>query len=237
MLLLAGFDVLLARYSGQEDILIGSPIANRNRVETEDLIGFFVNMLVFRVKLSAASSFRSLLRQVRETAPEAYDHQDLPFETLVEELRPERDLSRTPFFQVLILVQTLQRELPGMGGLKLSPVDEEDGSAKFDLSLVILERENTLWTSIEYNTDLFEGATASRLLGHLGQLLATAVSDPERSWRDLPLLTEAEREQLLVGFNDTGSTSGPELCLHQLFEAQAERIARPDGAGGSRGPR
>ena len=223
MLLLAGFDVLLARYSGQEDILIGSPIANRNRVETEDLIGFFVNMLVFRVKLSAASSFRSLLRQVRETAPEAYDHQDLPFETLVEELRPERDLSRTPFFQILLLVQTLQRELPGMGGLKLSPVDEEDGSAKFDLSLVILERENTLWTSIEYNTDLFEGATASRLLGHLGQLLATAVSDPERSWRDLPLLTEAEREQLLVGFNDTGATSGPELCLHQLFEAQAER--------------
>ncbi len=223
MLLLAGFDVLLARYSGQEDILIGSPIANRNRLETEDLIGFFVNMLVFRVKLSSASSFRSLLRQVRETAPEAYDHQDLPFEALVEELRPERDLSRTPFFQILLLVQTLQRELPGMDHLKLSPVDEEDGSAKFDLSLVILERENALWTSIEYNTDLFEGATASRLLGHLGQLLAAAVSDPERGWRDLPLLTEAEREQLLVGFNDTGSTRGPELCLHQLFEAQVER--------------
>ena len=235
MLLLAGFDALLARYSGQEDVLVGSPVANRHWAETEELIGFFVNTLVFRVKLSPVASFRSLLRQVRETALEAYDHQDLPFETLVEELQPERDLSRSPFFQVLLLVQPLQRQLPGLDFLKLSPIDEEGETAKFDLSLVVLERENALWTAVEYNTDLFEGATASRLLGHLGQLLAAAAGDPERDWRDLPLLTEAEREQLLVGFNDTGSTSGPDVCLHQLFEEQVARtpertaLVAPDG--------
>jgi amino acid adenylation domain-containing protein len=224
MLLLAGFDVLLARYSGQEDVLVGSPVANRNRMETEGLIGFFVNTLVLRARLSTALSFRDLLRQVRGTALEAFDHQDLPFETLVEELRPERDLSRSPFFQVLFSLQTLRGELPGLERLRLSQADEEIGSAKFDLSLFVSDEDTTLSATVEYNTDLFAAATAGRLLCHLERLLAAAVSDPERGWRDLPLLTAGEREQLLVGFNDTGVTSGPELCLHQLFEAQAARI-------------
>jgi amino acid adenylation domain-containing protein len=224
MLLLAGFDVLLARYSGQDDILVGSPVANRNRMETEGLIGFFVNTLVLRARLSTAPSFRDLLRQVRETALEAFDHQDLPFETLVEELRPERDLSRSPFFQVLFSLQTLRGELPGLECLKLSLADEEIGSAKFDLSLFVTNEDTALTATVEYNTDLFAAATAGRLLGHLERLLAAAVSDPERGWRDLPLLTAGEREQLLVGFNDTGSTAGSEFCLHQLFEAQVARI-------------
>jgi amino acid adenylation domain-containing protein len=223
MLLLAGFDVLLARYSGQEDVLVGSPVANRTRAEIEGLIGFFVNTLVLRVQLVAAASFRDALRQAREAALAAYGHQDLPFETLVEELRPERDLSRSPFVQELLSVQTASPGLPGLGEVRLEGIDGETTTAKFDLSLFVVDAEATLRTGVEYNTDLFESATAARLLGHIGRLLAAAVSDPERGWRDLPLLTEAEREQLLVGFNDTGSTSGPELCLHQLFEAQVER--------------
>ena len=223
MLLLAGFDVLLARYSGQGDVLVGSPVANRNRAETEGLIGFFVNTLVLRVQLGAAASFRDALRQAREAALAAYGHQDLPFETLVEELRPERDLSRSPFFQELLSVQTAGPGLPRLGEVKLAGIDGESTAAKFDLSLFVVDAETTLQAGVEYNTGLFEGATAVRLLGHIGRLLEAAVSEPERGWRDLPLLTEVEREQLLAGFNDTGATSGPELCLHQLFEAQAER--------------
>ncbi len=223
MLLLAGYEVLLARYSGQEDVLVGSPVANRNRAETEGLIGFFVNTLVLRVQLGPAASFRDALRQAREAALAAYGHQDLPFETLVEELRPERDLSRSPFFQELLSVQTAGPGLPGLGEVKLEGIDGESTAAKFDLSLFVIDAETTLRAGVEYNIGLFEAATAVRLLGHIGRLLEAAVSDPERGWRDLPLLTESEREQLLAGFNDTGATSGPELCLHQLFEAQAER--------------
>jgi amino acid adenylation domain-containing protein len=234
MLLLAGLDVLLARYSGQQDVLVGSPVANRNRAETEGLIGFFVNTLVLRSDLSAAPSFRDLLRQVRETALAAYGHQDLPFELLVEELRPERDLSRSPFFQVLLAVATV-RDLPVLDHLNLSRIEAETATAKFDLSLFAAEVDSTLQTLVEYNTDLYEGATVRRLLGHLGRLLGAAVEEPERGWRDLPLLSEGERQQLLVGFNDSGSTTGPELCLHELFEAQAastpERVAlvAPEG--------
>jgi amino acid adenylation domain-containing protein len=225
MLLLAGFDALLSRYSGQEDVLVGSPVAGRNRSEIEGLIGFFVNTLVLRTDLGAAVSFRDLLRQARETALAAYGHQDLPFETLVEELKPQRDLSRSPFFQVLLSLQTLAGELPGMGGLRLSPVEEgELDSAKFDLSLFATDAAPALSLTAEYNTDLYEGATVQRLLGHLGRLLKAAVAAPEQDWRGLPLLTGEEREQLLVGFNDTGSTAGPDVCLHQLFEAAAARV-------------
>jgi amino acid adenylation domain-containing protein len=223
MLLLAAFDVLLARYSGQRDVLVGSPIANRNRAETEGLIGFFVNTLVFRTELPAEASFRALLRQVREIALAAYSHQDLPFETLVEELRPERDLSRSPFFQVMFSHQSVRRDLPGLRDLKLSLVEGESATAKFDLGLTAVEAESTLWLAMDYNTDLFEGATAGRFLSHLSRLLEEVVSGPERGWSDLPILPEAERAQLLAGFNDTGSTTGPEICLHQLFETQAAR--------------
>jgi hypothetical protein len=144
MLLLAGLDALLARYSGQQDVLVGSPIANRNRAEIEGLIGFFVNTLVFRANLGAAASFRDLLRQVRETALAAYAHQDLPFETLVEELRPERDLSRSAFFQVVLSVETGRRNPPGLPGLELSAHEEETGTAKFDLSLFVVEGDSAL---------------------------------------------------------------------------------------------
>ncbi|MFL6196329.1 MAG: non-ribosomal peptide synthase/polyketide synthase [Thermoanaerobaculia bacterium] len=235
MLLLTAFDVLMARYSGQRDVLVGSPIANRNRAETEGLIGFFVNTLVFRAGLDSAPSFAALLHQVRETALAAYGNQDVPFETLVEELRPERDLSRSPFFQVLLSVQTGEAEPPSPRGLRLSVLDGENATAKFDLSLFALDSEPAFSLAVEYNTDLFEAATARRLLGHAGRLLEGALTDPHRGWRDLPLLTAPEREQLLTGFNDTGATSGPEACLHELFEYQVERVpdrialAAPEG--------
>ena len=226
MLLLAGFDILLSRYSGQEDVLVGSPVANRNRSETEGLIGFFVNTLVFRARLGSAPAFRDLLRQVRESALAAYGHQDLPFETLVEELRPERDLSRSPLVQVLFSLQTLGRELPVLDGLELSVPAGELATAKFDLSLFVTDSEAprpAFRMTAEYNTDLFAAATVDRLLGHLGVLLAAALSEPDRAWRELPLLTAAEREQLLTGFNDTGATLDPETSLAQLFAAQAAR--------------
>jgi amino acid adenylation domain-containing protein len=201
VLLLAGFDALLARYSGQEDLLVGSPAAGGS-------------ILVLRADLGAVSSFRQLLDQVRETVLEAHGHQDVPFETLVEELLPGGDRSRSLFFQVLFSLRT--------AGLPVVPVGIE--SAKVDLSLIAIDAGAALRIEVEYNAGLFAAATAGRLPGHLGRLLAEAVLDPERGWRDLPLLTAAERTQLLAGFNDTGSTSGPEVCLHQLFEDQVARI-------------
>jgi amino acid adenylation domain-containing protein len=234
MLLLAGLHVLLARYSGQRDVLVGSPIANRSRVETEGLIGFFVNTLVLRANLAAANSFRELLRQVRETALAAYAHQDLPFEMLVEDLRPQRDPSRSPFFQVLLALEIVF-ELPRAAGLELELTEGETGTSKFDLSLFVVDTDAALPARVEYNTDLYEGATIRRLLSHLERLLGAAVAEPERPWRDLPLLAAAERQQLLAGGNGGGITDGPELCLHELFEAQAARnpgetaLVAPDG--------
>ncbi len=222
MLLLAGFDVLLSRYSGQEDVLVGSAVANRNRMETEGLIGFFVNTLVCRAQLGAAATFRELLAQVRESALAAYGHQDLPFEMLVEELAPERDLARAPFFQVLLAVQTLGYELPELDGLDLSLLAGNLATAKLDLSLLVAAASpgEPLRLSVEYDTGLYESATVDRLLAHLGVLLAAAASDPDAAWRGLPLLAAAEREQLL-GLNDPAAPFRPELSVPQLFAAQA----------------
>ncbi len=214
MLLLAAFDVLLARYSGQEDVLVGSPGAHRN-------------VLVMRAKLGTAASFGELLREVRETVLLAYEHQDMPFETLVEELAPERDRSRHPFYQVLF---AMPAAYPAAGERTIE-------SARLDLCLeaVAVDAGAALRLRLEYNADLFEAATARRLLGHLERLLAATAGCPERAWRDLPLLTAAERHQLLVELNDTGAASGPELCIHQLFEARAAQfpdrtaLAAPDG--------
>ena len=219
MLLLAGFDALLARYSGQDDLLVCSPVANRSRAETEEMIGFFVNTLVLRADLAAAASFRGLLHQVRETALGAYSHQDLPFEMLVEELRPGRDLSRPPFSQVMLVLEYVREPLSG-GGVRLELAEGTTATAKLDLTLFVVDGEPALRTRVEYDTDLYEAATVCRLLGHFERLLGAAVAEPERSWHDLPLLSAGEREQLLAGFSDSGSAAGPELCLHELFEAQ-----------------
>ncbi|HKV10347.1 MAG TPA: amino acid adenylation domain-containing protein, partial [Thermoanaerobaculia bacterium] len=222
MLMLAALDVLLARASGQDDVLVGTPIANRNRAETEGLIGFFVNTLVLRTRLSGAPTFRELLRRVRETALAAYSHQDLPFETLVEELKPERDLSHSPFFQVMLSVQNAGPEAAGPAGLRIVPLDGESRTAKFELSLAVGEGEE-LWTGLEYNTGLFEEPTIVRLLARFRTVLEAALATAESPVRELPLLGEAERTQILREWNDTEPLPAPALCLHQLFEAQAAR--------------
>jgi len=223
MTLLAAWNVLLARYSGQEDIVVGTPIANRNRSEIEGLIGFFANTLVLRTDLSGNPSFRALLARVRDMALGAYAHQDLPFEKLVEELRPERSLSHNPLFQVLFALQNtpgLDQEIPG---LKLKAVGAKVGTAKCDLALFMAETPNGLLGRLEYNTDIFEEDTVAGLVSHFQVLIEAIVRDPECRIADLPLLSDSEKRRLLVEWNATDAEYPRNKCVHQLFEAQAAR--------------
>jgi amino acid adenylation domain-containing protein len=222
MTLLAAFEVLLYRYTGQPDIVVGTPHSNRHPVETESLVGFFVNMLVLRTDLSGNPTFTELLGRVRETALTAYSH-DLPFERLVEELQPERDASRHPLFQVMAVLQGPPLPPLETPALAWRPLEVETQTAKFDLSLDMAETGQGLSLALEYSTDLFEPATAARLLGHLRTLLAGVASEPARRIDELPLLSEAERVVLLEEWNDTGRPYPRGECLHELFEAQAER--------------
>ncbi|HKG81501.1 MAG TPA: amino acid adenylation domain-containing protein, partial [Pyrinomonadaceae bacterium] len=223
MTLLAAFNVLLYRYTGQADIVVGSPIAGRTRAELENLIGFFVNTLVLRTDLSGGPSFRELLGRVRETALGAYAHQDVPFEKLVEELQPERDLSRSPLFQVMFALQNAPQESLRLEGLTLSYLKTESGVAKFDLSLFMADSSEGIKGALEYNTDLFERETVERLLDHFRILLEAIVHEPQRAVTELPLLSEAERQQLLVEWNETEVEAGWDSCIHQIFEEQVAR--------------
>ncbi len=223
MTLLAAFQVLLYRYSGQEDLAVGSPIAGRNRSQLEGLIGFFVNTLVLRTDASGDPSFLELLARVRECALDAYAHQELPFEKLVQELRPQRDPSRNPLTQVMFALQNAPGEELGLPGLRCSRVQLCADTAKFDLTLSLSEEPDGLRGQLEYATDLFEAGTIERLVGHWRVLLEAIVADPGQAISKLPLLTEAERHQLLVEWNDTAVEYPRERCIHQLFEAQVER--------------
>jgi non-ribosomal peptide synthetase component F/acyl carrier protein len=223
MTLLAAFQTLLYRYTNQEDICIGSPIANRNRREIEPLIGFFVNTLVLRTDLSSNPSFQELLGRVRQVALDAYAHQELPFEMLVEQLQPERSLSYTPLFQVMFSLENAPMEPLALSSLTLDPWEIDAGIAKFDLSVSIEETERGLKGSLEYSTDLFDAATIARTIEHFQTLLEGIVAAPERRISELPLLSEAERHQLLVEWNDTWAEYPLKQCIHQLFEAQVER--------------
>jgi amino acid adenylation domain-containing protein len=223
MTLLAAFQVLLHRYSGQEDIVIGLPIANRNRAETQELIGFFVNTLVLRPDLSEKPTFKELLQRVRNVCLQAYAHQDLPFEKLVEELRPERDLSRNPLFQVMFVLQNTPRPLTQPVGLSIERFDVLPATSVVDLSLYLRERDGKLIGFVEYNSDLFESSTIERMIGHFQTLLEGIVADPEQPISTLPLLTDADRHQLLVQWNDTAADYPKDSCIHELFEAQVER--------------
>ncbi|MDZ7959079.1 MAG: amino acid adenylation domain-containing protein [Aulosira sp. DedQUE10] len=222
MTLLTGFKTLLYRYTGQADILVGSPIANRNRAEIENLIGFFVNTLVLRTDLSGNPSFRELLKRVREATLGAYAHQDLPFEKLVEELQPERNLSRTPLFQVMFVFQNAPTATLELPGLNLQPLEVKTETAKFDLTLTIQNTVEELTGTIEYNTDLFDETTISRLVKHFETLLTGIVTNLEQQLRNLPLLTTTEQQQLLE-WNNTETDFGKHNCLHHLFEAQVEK--------------
>ena len=222
MTTLAAFETLLFRYTGQEDIVVGTPIAGRNRVEIESLIGFFVNTLALRTDLSANPSFRQLLQRVKEVALGAYAHQDLPFEKLVEELNPERDVSHSPIFQVMFGMQNTPREMARLNGLTIARVPLPSVTAKFDLTLFLSETATGLNCWLEYNTDLFEETTISRMLSHFEHLLEQIVTNPDRSILQLPLMSQAERAQLLTEQNATASDY-PKQCIHQAFASQVER--------------
>src|ERR687886_738282 len=223
MTLLAAFQTLLYRYTGQDDICIGSPIANRNHSETERLIGFFVNTLVLRTPLSGNPSFQELLGRVREVALGAYAHQDLPFEQLVEALHPERSLSHHPLFQVMFVLQNAPMPALELPGLTLSSLEIDSKTAKFDLTLSMEDTEQGLVGALEYNTDLFDAAAIGRMLGHFQTLLEGIVADPQQHVSNLPILTQPERHTLLVEWNHTQVDYPKDVCVHQLFEAQVEQ--------------
>ncbi|HKG81173.1 MAG TPA: condensation domain-containing protein, partial [Pyrinomonadaceae bacterium] len=224
MTLVAAFKVLLYRYSGQEDIIVGTPAANRNQFEAEELIGFFVNTLILRSRVTGSQTFRDLLGRIRETVIDASAHQEMPFEKLVEALHPDRDISRNPFFQVMVAWQKTPATVVEFSGVTLTPLEVETSTAKFDLTLNLLEMSEGLRLNLEYSTDIFEPATVERMVRHLKTLLEHIVADPGQRISQLRLLEEEERQQLLLEFNET-EVSGSELGLHQLFETQAAASA------------
>ncbi|MCL6589239.1 MAG: amino acid adenylation domain-containing protein [Firmicutes bacterium] len=223
MLLLALFKTQLYRYTAQEDLLVGTPVAGRNQVETEGLIGLFVNTLVLRTDFSGAPSFIELLERVRRVALDAYAHQELPFEKLVEELRPERNLSYTPLFQVMFVFQNAPLPAVDLPGIKVTPLTIDCGFAQFDLSMTLWEEDEGLKGTLEYNTDLFEAATIERMIGHYRMLLEAAVADPRQKITQAPLLTPAERRQILEEWNGPHKPYPRERGVHQLFEDQAAK--------------
>ncbi|MEP7338449.1 MAG: amino acid adenylation domain-containing protein, partial [Acidobacteriota bacterium] len=220
MTLLAAFKTLLHRYTGAEDLLVGTVAANRNRGETEKLIGFFANTLVLRTDFSGDPNFREVLGRVRATVLEAYAHQDLPFEKLVEELRPERNLSLSPLFQVLFTFRTAPPPV-AFPGLAATLLEVETGTTKFDLSLALAEGEEGLSGVLEYNCDLFDEATMSRMLRHFHQLLESVVADPELPVARHSLLLPEEQKLLAGEWKDNRADYPRHLCMHELFEAQA----------------
>jgi len=239
MALVAAFQALLHRYSGQDDIIVGTPIANRDRSQTEGLIGFFVNSLALRVSFAGDPSFRTLLRRVRDVMLDAYTYQGLPFEKLIEALNLPRDLSRHPLFQVMFVLQNTPPAALDLAGLAMQLLAFGNHAAKFDLQVTLNETDAGLGGGVEYNTDLFDDATIIRLVGHFQTLLAGALADPDQPVSALPLLSAAERAQLLA-WNAAATTYAPDRCLHELFAAQAARI--PDAialifeGSGVRGP-
>ncbi len=223
MTLLAAFQTLLCRYTSQEDVAVGSPVAGRVRPETEGLIGFFVNTLVLRTDLSGDPDFAELLGRVREMTLEAHAHQDVPFEVLVEELQPARDLSMTPLFQVAFALQNVPLPEIKLAGLNVRRIEVDSTTAKFDLTLFLKETESGLSGYFEYNTDLFDGATIERTVQHFKSLLEAIVADPHERLFRLPLLADDERRRILFEWNDTDEGYPSDLCIHELFEAQATK--------------
>jgi amino acid adenylation domain-containing protein len=220
MTLLAAFQTLLHRYTGQDDIAVGSLIANRDRIELEGLIGFFVNTLVLRTDLSDDPSFRELLVRVREVTLGAYEHQDVPYEKLLEELRLPRDLSRNPLFQVMCVLHNTPRQVLALSGLTVHPLEIDPGTARFDVTLEFWETPDGLHGRFEYSTDLFEAATIARMAEHLQALLEGIVANPEQRLSRLPLLTANERQRVLVAWNTTIASYLDDQCIHTMFETQ-----------------
>jgi amino acid adenylation domain-containing protein len=223
MVALAAFQVLLSRYSASEDVVVGSPIAGRTQKEIEELIGFFVNTVVLRTDLSGDPSFRETLRRVREVTLGAYAHQEVPFEKLVAELRPERSLSHSPLFQVSFAVQDAAGGRSALPGIQAGGVDAALGIAKYDLTLALAATPRGLRGELNYSTDLFERGTVDRMLGHLERVLEQVAADADVRLSRLRLLGEAERALVLEEWNRTDAEVPRDACIHELFEAQVER--------------
>ena len=225
MTLLAAFATLLHRYTGQNDLVIGSPVAGRNSSETENIIGFFVNTLVMRLNATGDVTFREFLRQARDVAFDAYAHQEAPFQKLVQEISSERIRSHTALFQIMFALQTTPIELKLAGMLPaepLGPSEVHDGGAATDLALVIEERGEVLHAGFEYSTDLFMEETVDRMLRHLEALLQGIIADPDQRISRLPILPPSERDLVVVKWNQTTTSYPRHACIHELFEAQAE---------------
>jgi amino acid adenylation domain-containing protein len=223
MVLMTAFDVLLWRYTGQEDLLVGTPVANRGRTELEGLIGQFVNTLVLRSDLSGNPTVREMLARVRELCLDAYAHQELPFETLVQSLRPERDMSRNPLYQVMLVLQNLPQQPFAAPGLTVTPLEVDRGAAHLDLTLYVQETPQGLRGTFEYATDLFEETTIARMARHWRTLLEAMIATPGCRLLELPLLTDTERQQLLVGVNSTNRDYARKALTQELFETQTAR--------------
>ncbi|HLL46214.1 MAG TPA: condensation domain-containing protein, partial [Longimicrobiaceae bacterium] len=223
MVLLGAFQVLLSKYSGCEDIVVGSPIAGRTRKEIEETIGFFVNTVVLRTDLSGDPSFREVLGRLREVTLGAHEHQEVPFEKLVAELQPERSMSHSPLFQVMFALQNAVDRGVALPGLEVSGVGAELASAKFDLSLMPKATAQGLRVGLNYSTDLFERGTVDRMLGHLARVLEQVAADADVRLSRLELLGEAERALVLEAWNRTAAEYPADRCIHELFEVQAAR--------------
>ncbi|HEV2735037.1 MAG TPA: condensation domain-containing protein, partial [Longimicrobiaceae bacterium] len=225
MTLLAAWQLLLARYAGVEDVSVGTPIAGRTRLETEPLIGFFVNTLVLRTDFSGEPTFRELLGRVRETTLGAYQHQEIPFERLVEELAPERSLAHSPLFQVMFVLQNNERRGLRIGELEMEPLADggDEEIARFDLTLGLAEDERGFAGSLSYRPELWERATMRRMREHLEVLLEGMSADPGRRLSEVSLLRGAERKQVLEAWNTTAAAFPRESCIHELFAGQAAR--------------
>jgi amino acid adenylation domain-containing protein len=229
MVILAVLNLLLYRYSGQDDILVGAPVAGRNRVELESLIGYCSNTLVFRTSLTGNPPFRELLAGVRRVTSSAYDNQDIPFERLVEEFQPARYMSHTPLFQVMLVTHA---PIPGTGesaGLTLANLPVHNKTCKFDLWFSAFDADGELSGQVEYNTDIFDEPTIRRLTGHFKTLLEGISADPDRRIDAFPLMPEVEKEQLLFHWNDTAA-GYPVRCLHHAFEDRAARTPEAPAA-------
>jgi amino acid adenylation domain-containing protein len=225
MTLLAAFNVLLARYSGQDDIVVGSPSANRSRAELNQLIGFFVNNLVLRTDLSGNPSFTTLLARTREVTLRSYEHQDVPFDKLVHALSPERSLDHSPLFQVMFILQNYPLDDLNLAGIVATPLELEVDTARFDLTVEVYPRHGDLWAYFDYNSDLYEAETIARIQQHYLAILRAVCADPNQKIASIPLLSSSERQKLLVEWNRTHKEF-PDICFHQRFEAQA--LATPE---------
>lgn len=223
MTLLAVFQVLLYRYTGEENLVVGTPVANRTQWQMESLVGFFVNTLALHTQVEGEATFRELLERVKQVALGAYAHQELPFNLLIEELRPERDTCYNPVCQVVFALQTAAMELRQLHEVKVSPLSVHTGNAQFDLTLEMREEESGLVGAIEYNTDLFDASTIERMAQHFQQLLLSALADPDQAIARLPMMTAVELRQVLVDWNQTQREYPQQRCIHELFEEQVQR--------------